>query len=97
MTKRLSEIQIVPIRPHNGLVAFVSFVLDRNLYLGSIGVVTRPNGGYRLSYPTKKVGTGDLNIFYPINKQFAEEVERRVIEKLEEVMNKNDRHSSPNV
>lgn len=96
MTSRLTEIQIAPIKPQNGLVAFTSFILDKNLYLGSIGIVTRPRGGYRLTYPTKKVGIKDLNVFYPINKQFAEEIERRVIEKLEEVMNRNDRHSSFN-
>jgi len=45
MTNRLSEIQIIPIKPQNGLVAFASFVLDSNLYLGSIGIMTRSNGG----------------------------------------------------
>ena len=63
MVNRLSEIQIIPIKPQNGLVAFASFVLDGNLYLGSIGIVTRLNGGYRLVYPTKKVGDRSLNIF----------------------------------
>ena len=96
MKPKLSEIQIIPIKPQNGLVAFASFVLDKNLYLGSIGVMTRLQGGYRLTYPTKKVGIKDLNIFYPINKAFAEEIERSVLEKLEEVMTNHDRHNSLN-
>jgi len=97
MTNRLSEIQIIPIKPQNGLVAFASFVLDKNLYLGSIGIVTRPNGGYRLVYPTKKVANRNLNIFYPINKEFAQLVENEVVKQLEEVMkNENDRYNSPN-
>ena len=96
MTKRLSEIQIIPIKPHNGLVAFASFVLDNNLYLGSIGIVTRPNGGYRLVYPTKKVADRSLNIFYPINREFALAVESEVVKKFEEVMKKYDRHNSFN-
>lgn len=96
MKPKITEIQIVPIKPQDGLIAFVSFVLDNNLYLGSIGIVTRPQGGYRLTYPTKRVGIKDLNIFYPINKAFAEEVERSVLKKLEEVMNNHDRHSSSN-
>lgn len=94
MTNRLSEIQIIPIKPQNGLVAFASFVLDGNFYLGSIGVITRPQGGYRLTYPTKRVGIKELNIFYPINKTFAESIEKEVLAKLEEVMKQNDRHHS---
>lgn len=96
MKPKLSEIQIIPIKPQNGLVAFASFVLNDSLYLGSIGIITRPRGGYRLTYPTKKVGIKDLNIFYPINKTFAEEIERGVSEKLEEVMKNHDRHNSFN-
>ncbi len=51
----ISEIQVIPIKPQDGLVAFVSFDLDNCLYLGSIDIITRPQGGYRLTYPTKKV------------------------------------------
>lgn len=96
MTNRLSEIQIIPIKPQNGLVAFASLVLDDNLYLGSIGIITRPKGGYRLTYPTKAVGNKSMNIFYPINKTFAQKVEKEIIDRFEEVMNrvnKNDRYN----
>lgn len=96
MKQKISEIQIVPIKPQNGLVAFVSFVLNNSLYLGSIGVITRPEGGYRLTYPIKKVGTKDINIFYPINNIFAKQIEKEVLIKLEEVMKNNDRHNSSN-
>lgn len=96
MTNRLSEIQIIPIKPQNGLVAFASFVLDGSLYLGSIGIVTRPNGGYRLVYPTKKVAERNLNIFYPINRDFALAIEDEVVRQFEDVMNKYDRHNSFN-
>jgi stage V sporulation protein G len=95
MTNQISEIQIIPVKPQNGLIAFVSFVLDGNLYLGSVGVVTRPNGGYRLTYPTKKVGFKDINIFHPINRGFAEAIEKEVLKELEKVMNNNDRYDSP--
>jgi len=96
MTNRLSEIQITPIKPQNGLVAFASFVLDGNLYLGSIGIMTRPNGGYRLVYPTKKVAERNLNIFYPINKEFSQVIENKVVRQFEDVMKKYDRHNSFN-
>ena len=97
MKTKLTEIQVIPIKPQNGLVAFVSFILDGNLYLGSIGVLTRPKGGYRLVYPTKKVGNKNLNIFYPINKKVAQLVENEVVKHFEKVMNQeNDRHNSFN-
>lgn len=91
----ISEIQIIPIKPQAGLVAFASFVLENNIYLGSIGIITRPEGGYRLVYPTKKVGFRNINIFHPINKEFANSIEKEVIGKFEDVM-KNDRHDSFN-
>ena len=94
MKPKLTEIQIIPIKPQDGLVGFASFVLDGKLYLGSIGIVTRPNGGYRLVYPTKKVADKNLNIFYPINKVFAQLIENEIIKKFEEVMNRNNaRHN----
>ena len=96
MTNRLSEIQIIPIKPQNGLVAFASFVLDGSLYLGSIGIMTRPQGGYRLVYPTKKIAERNINIFYPISKEFAQLIENEVVRRFEEVMNKYDRHNRLN-
>lgn len=95
MKHRITEVQIIPIKPANGLVGFASFIVDETLYLGSIGIFTRPTGGYRLVYPTKKIGTQDINIFYPISKQFGQEVESLISQKFEEVM-KNDRYSSAN-
>ena len=89
----ITEIQIIPIKPQEGLVAFASFVLDDNLYLGSIGIITRPEGGYRLVYPTKKVGIRNINIFHLINKEFSQSVEKEVIKEFEDVM-KNDRYDS---
>lgn len=85
--------EIVPIKPIDGLVAFATCVLDTDIYLGSIGIQTRPNGGYRLIYPTKKVGLKNLSIFHPINKKIATQIEEQIISKYEEVM-KNDRHHS---
>ena len=96
MTSRLSEIQITPIKPKDGLVAFASFVWDENLYLGSVGIMTRPGGGYRLVYPTKKVVERNLNIFHPINRATAQAIENEVIKRFEEVMNNHDRHNQIN-
>lgn len=94
---QISEIQIVPIKPINGLVGFASLVIANSLYLGSIGIMTRPQGGYRLIYPTKKIGDKNINTFYPINKEIATQIEVIVIKHFEDVMNKShDRHSSSN-
>lgn len=95
----ISEIQIIPIKPKDGIVAFTSFVLGKVLYLSSVAIMTRPTGGHRLVYPTKKVGGRNINIFHPINKDFAQQIEKAVIQKFEDVMktgNANDRHDCLN-
>lgn len=96
MKHKISEIQIVPVKPKNGLVAFASFVLNGIIYLGSIGIMTKLNGGFRLVYPTKKVGNKNINFFHPINKEFGYFVENEVLKHFEKVMKKYDRHNSFN-
>ena len=83
---RVGEVQIRPIKPTNGLLGFASVIFDDCLYLGSIGIYSRPQGGYRLTYPTKK--ESGLNIFYPINGRVNGQIEEAVISKFEEVFNK---------
>lgn len=83
MRSRISEIQVTPIKPIDGLVGFASLVFDNSFYLGSIGIFTRPRGGFRLTYPTRK----RLNVFHPINKEIADEIEMAVVLKFEEVRN----------
>jgi len=86
MKHTVSEIQITPIKPVNGLVAFASAVFDECLYLGSIGIYTRPQGGYRLTYPTRKQADVSLNIFHPINDDTRKLIEDAIIEKYEEII-----------
>lgn len=88
MQNKLSEIQIIPIKPADGLVGFASIVFDNSFYLGGIGVYTRPSGGYRLTYPTKKGPNGNMNIFHPINQSIAKNLEQAVTKKFEEIMRK---------
>ena len=94
MNHSISEIQIVPIKPREGLVAFASLVLNSDIYLGGIGIYTRPGGSYRLSYPTRKSGTTDYSIYHPINKAFADELSKEVISKYEKVTKSYDRHDN---
>ncbi|OGD95500.1 hypothetical protein A3F57_03130 [Candidatus Roizmanbacteria bacterium RIFCSPHIGHO2_12_FULL_36_11] len=92
MISYISEIQIIPVKPKAGIIAFASFVLNKDLFLGSIAVVTRPTGGFRLLYPTHKSGTKNFSIYHPINKKCAQEIENVIIKKFEEVMT-HDRYS----
>lgn len=92
MENKVSEIDVTPIKPSDGLVGFASVVFNDSFYLGSIGIFTRPNGGYRLTYPTRKGLGGSFNVFHPINKAVAEQIEQAVISKFEEVVKSYDRH-----
>lgn len=84
--KRVTEIQIRVIKPKDGLLGFASLVLDGNLYLSSIGIFGKLDGsGYRITYPTKKVGDLDLHIFHPINKDLGQEIEQAIITKAKEI------------
>ena len=83
--KPISEVQLKIIKPKDGLVAFASLVLDQKLYLSSIGVFSKLEGGYRITYPTKKVGESDLHIFHPITKELGQEIEKAIIRKVTEV------------
>ncbi|MEX0652431.1 MAG: hypothetical protein WD153_03170 [Candidatus Paceibacterota bacterium] len=66
-------------------MAFASFVLDSKWYAGNVAVYTRPGGGYRLVYPTKKIGERNIEIFHPISKEVGDEVEKEVIRRLEHI------------
>lgn len=86
MEMKVSEIQVMPVTPKDGLVGFASVIINDSLYLGSIGIYTRPQGGYRLTYPTRNGPKGGFHVFRPINKDFGELIERLVITKFEELV-----------
>lgn len=71
----ITEVEIVGVKPQGGLVAFASFVLNQNFYMGSIAVFAKPDGQLRLVYPKKN----NINCFYPLNKVAGEHI-RTVIE-----------------
>ena len=84
----ISEIQISPVKPRDGLIAFASFVLDGKYYVGSVAVFTRlGKSGYRLVYPAKKLGEKNLNLFYPINQFIGKFIEDAITEKVDEFFN----------
>jgi stage V sporulation protein G len=87
MEIKITDIQVTPITPRNGLVAFASVTLNNSVYLGSIGVYTRldGSGSYRITYPTKKVGKKDLNIHRPTNEEMSKMIEEAIILKTKEL------------
>ena len=85
---KITEIQITPIKPKDGLVAFASVVVEDSLFMGFIGVYTRLDGlGYRLTYPTKRMGDNSVNIYHPISKEASKAIEQAVFQKLKELFN----------
>jgi len=83
---KISEINVIPVKPNEGLIGFASFVLDERYYVGSVAIYTRLNDfGYRLVYPTKKVGEKNINIFHPLNQAVGGMIEKEVTKKLNEV------------
>lgn len=93
----ITEVQITPIKPYNGLVALASVVVDNALFLGSIGIHTRLDGrGYRITYPTKSVSSKSFNIFHPINKDVGRAIEQAVLAKADEVLSYKIERSNEN-
>jgi DNA-binding cell septation regulator SpoVG len=88
MDINLSEIQIVPTKPKNGLVAFVSFVINNQFFVGDIAIYTKIEGAsFRLVYPNKILFNGlKINCFKPITKGVGEAIERAVLSRFENLM-----------
>lgn len=85
---KINEIEIIPVKPKDGLLGFASFVLDEKYYVSSVAIYTRLDGSdYRLVYPTKKVGVRNINIFHPINSEVGKAINEAVIKKVNELFN----------
>jgi len=92
---KISEISIDLVKPKDGLIGFASLVIEESIYLGNIGIIKRLNEDtYRLTYPTRKVGEKNFNIYYPINKESGQMIEEAVNKRLKEVLKKDDRHNN---
>ncbi len=79
---KVTEIQLTPIKPKDGLVAFASLIIDDNVYLGSIGVHARIDGdGYRITYPKKLVSNKQIDIYHPINREAGQIIEKAIVTK----------------
>lgn len=80
---KISEVDIQLVKPSNGLIGFASLVIDESIYLGSIGVFKKLNeSGYRITYPTKKSGDKDFNLYHPITKEASLSIEQAIFNQL---------------
>lgn len=90
---KISEIQVIPVKPKDGLIGFASFVLEEKYYVSSVAIYTRLDGsGYRLVYPTKLVGNKNVNIFHPINNEVGKVIDEAVTNKINEIFDKTYEH-----
>jgi len=61
-------------------------LFDDCLYLSSIGIHKKLDGsGYRITYPTKKIGDKDINIYHPTNKKTSKLIEDEIILKIKQI------------
>ncbi len=89
----VSEVNVTPIKAVDGLVAFASCVFNGQLYLGSLGVHRYLDGtGYRITYPTKRIGNRELNYYHPLNKVASKAIEQAVIAKCTELFKGSDEY-----
>ncbi len=76
----ISEIEFFPIIPKNGVICFCSFTYQNSLRIQDCAILTRPQGGYRLSFPIKKLANGKtIQSVYPINKKIGEQIEEIIL------------------
>ncbi len=79
----VTDVQIMPVAPRDGLIAFASCVLNGEYRVDSIAVFTKLSGGYRLVYPTKKVGDRQFCYHHPLTPEASRAVEEAVFHKVE--------------
>jgi len=87
MCPKVTELEVKPAQNDKGLKAFLSFVVDDNYYIGSVGLYAKAGfkNQYRLVYPTKLKNSTNYPIFYPINREYAQGIESQVISLYEDL------------
>ncbi|MFX0152295.1 MAG: septation protein SpoVG family protein [Candidatus Hodarchaeota archaeon] len=88
---RISDIQVVPVQPREGLVAFASFVINDSIYIGDVAIHTclSNSEGYRLVYPQRILFNGNkVNCVHPINRKTGDKIQKAVVAKYRNLMSK---------
>ena len=86
--KLITKVEVVPIIPRQGLIAFANVVFENKLALNGIGIHTcLSRSGFRLLYPNKQLSNGKVvQLYHPINKQVADEIQDTIIGQYEELL-----------
>jgi len=88
---KITEIQILPVKPNNGLIAFSSCVINNQFYIGNVAIYTSfsSESGFRLVYPTKTLPTGkQIHCFHPIDQETGAMIKNAIIDKYLGLMSK---------
>ena len=86
---RVSDIQIMPLTPKDGLVAIASFIVNECLFVGDVAIYTSFTNplGFRLVYPDKILRNGKrINCVYPITREAGLIISKAVIDKYKKLM-----------
>ena len=92
MTKiEISEVEIIPVKPKDGIFAFVSCIVDKKFYFSSIAIKSERDGKFKLSFPAKKLNDRNIHYYYPLNREvyaqmlaaFLPAIETLIEEKME--------------
>ena len=87
----ISEIQTVPIKAHQGLVAFASCLINNCIFIGNLAIYSCPQSasGFRIVYPTRKLKSGEqIQIVHPVTKEAGDIIERKIVEEYRKVIDK---------
>jgi len=86
---KISDIQIMPLPPKDGLVAIASFIVNECLFVGDVAIFTSFKNplGFRLVYPDKILRNGKrINCVYPITREAGLIISEAVVGKYKELM-----------
>lgn len=82
---KVTKVEILPVKPVNGLIAFASIELENQFYVSCIGIYTKIGGGIRLTYPTKEGGKNTFNICHPIVPELSKHIEACIEKRFKEI------------
>ncbi len=84
---KVTKVEIIPIRAQKGLLAFASLELDNQFYVNSIGIHQKLDGsGFRITYPSRKVGEQNITICHPIQSILSKEIENEIFLKAKQLI-----------
>lgn len=88
MKTDISELSFYPIKPTpKGQIGYASLLLDKKFSVNCIAVYVKPDGSYRLLFPSKYLPTGkEVQTIYPVNAETYEAILKAVTDKIENVM-----------